>query len=164
VVYGPRDTDVFEIFRTAVRGVYLRIGRQESYVSVIYVKDLVEALLAAACSPRAPGRTYFVANEAPVSWAAFSASIAEAVAHPLHTISIPFQAAWVLAWLAELHSRLRGKPGIVSREKMKEGRCRYWVCDVSRARQDLGFLPSTPLSEGIAQTLAWYKWAGWLKP
>ena len=48
VVYGPRDTDVFEILRSVSRGFLLKIGAEESYFSLIYVKDLAEGLLAAA--------------------------------------------------------------------------------------------------------------------
>jgi len=60
-------------------------------------------------------------------------------------------------------SRLRGKPGIVSRQKIIEARCRYWTCDPSRARQELGFQPARSLREGLEETLAWYKDSKWLK-
>jgi len=68
VVYGPRDTDVLEVFRGVARGVLLKIGRGDSYFSYIHVRDLAEALLAAARSPQAAGGTFFAANPAPVSW------------------------------------------------------------------------------------------------
>ena len=58
---------------------------------------------------------------------------------------------------------LTGKPVIISREKVKEAQCRHWTCDTRRAAQELGFEAQTPLELGLAQTLAWYKEAGWLK-
>jgi nucleoside-diphosphate-sugar epimerase len=41
--------------------------------------------------------------------------------------------------------------------------CRHWTCQTQRATQELGFVARTPLETGIAETLAWYKEAGWLK-
>jgi dihydroflavonol-4-reductase len=162
VVYGPRDPDVFEIFRSVWRGVFLTIGRRDSYFSYIYVRDLVEALLAAAQSPAA-GRAYFAASTAPVSWRNFSSEIARAAHRRFHTLAVPASAAYLVAFLAEWGAQLRKRPSILSREKIKEARCRYWVCDVSRARAELGFVASTPLSEGVAETLAWYKRSEWIK-
>src|SRR5574340_25657 len=46
VVFGPRDTDVLQIFRAVNRGRMVRIGRRDSFFSFIYVKDLAEALAA----------------------------------------------------------------------------------------------------------------------
>lgn len=163
VVYGPRDTDVYYVFRAASKGLLLRIGREESMVSIIQVKDLVEALLAAATSERAHGRAYFVANPQPVSWTEFAAAAAAIMGRRLKDITVPPSAAHAVGLLAEIGARLSGKPGILSREKMAEARCRYWVCDTARAREELEFWPTRSLRDGLAETLAWYKNAGWLK-
>ncbi len=162
VVYGPRDTDVYEVFRAAARGLLVTIGREESLASVIYVKDLVEALLRAACSAGAPGRAYFAANPTPASWAELAGAAAAVMGRGLRRISVPPAVAWAAGLCAELASRARRKPGIVSREKIREARCRYWVCDTSRARHELGFTPQWTLARGVAETLAWYRDAGWL--
>jgi len=63
---------------------------------------------------------------------------------------------------AELWSHLTRQPGIVSREKVAEARCRWWTCDTRRAAAELGFQARTGLAGGLAETLAWYKEAGWL--
>src|ERR1035437_733074 len=68
VVYGPRDTDVFQILKSISKGLVLEISGGERWFSAIYVKDLVEGLLAAAGAPRAAGRAYFLAHAKPVSW------------------------------------------------------------------------------------------------
>jgi nucleoside-diphosphate-sugar epimerase len=60
-------------------------------------------------------------------------------------------------------SRLTRKPGIVSREKIREALCCWWTCDTRRAAAELGFRAKTPLDAGLALTLRWYKEAGWLK-
>ena len=60
VVYGPRDTDVFQLLKSISKGLVLEIAGGERWFSAIYVKDLVEGLLAAAGAPPPPG--------GPISW------------------------------------------------------------------------------------------------
>ncbi len=163
VVYGPRDTDVFEVFQSVARGLMVGIGRGESYFSYIQVKDLTEAVCRAVTSEAAAGRTYFVANPKPVSWNAFAQTAASVMGRRVRSISIPSQAAYLAGWCAECVSRLRGKPGIVSRQKVIEARCRFWTCDPGRARRELGFETALDLRQGIEDALAWYKDSKWLK-
>ena len=162
VVYGPRDADVYQVLRSVAKGFMLRIGHAESFFSLIYVKDLAEALVAAANSPHAPGGTFFAANPEPVSWTQFGALAGNVLGRKVRTVSVPAAAAYALGWMAEVGSRMRGKPGILSREKVREAGCRYWVCDAGKARRELGFSASHSLREGLNETLLWYKNAGWL--
>ena len=76
---------------------------------------------------------------------------------------MPIAAALALGFLAEVWSRVTGKPGILSREKVREARCSAWVCDSRRAAAELGFKAPTGLEKGLSETLAWYKGAGWLR-
>jgi nucleoside-diphosphate-sugar epimerase len=166
VVYGPRDTDVLEMFRSISKGFVLEIAGGERWFQAIYVKDLADGLLAAACAPQAAGRAYFLAHAKAVSWSQMSFAAASIMfKQPMRprVLRIPAPLAYAVGGLAEVWSRLTGKPGIVSREKVKEARCSHWTCDTRRAAQELGFEAQTPLDLGLAQTLAWYKEAGWLK-
>jgi nucleoside-diphosphate-sugar epimerase len=163
VVYGPRDTDVLEMFKSISRGIVLEISGGERWFQAIYVKDLAEGLLAAACAPQAGGRAYFLAHAKAVSWSELGSAAARIMRKRTHVLRIPAPLAYAVGGLAEVCSRLTGKPGIISREKVKEARCSHWTCDTRRASQELGFEAQTPLELGLARTLAWYKEAGWLK-
>lgn len=162
VVYGQRDTDVFEVFRSIAKGVMILIGKDEAWFSYIHVKDLVEAMLAAGYRDGAAGNAYFVANSEPVSWRAFAVAAATAMERKVRFFRVPASAAYAAGWCAEIGSRLRGKPGILSRQKVIEAKCRFWTCDPSRAGVDLGWCASRTLEAGVHETLAWYKDAGWL--
>jgi nucleoside-diphosphate-sugar epimerase len=163
VVYGPRDTDVFQLLKSISKGLVLEIAGGERWFSAIYVKDLVEGLMAAARTPRASGRTYFLAHAKPVSWRQLGASAANIMARTPRVLTVPFAVANAVGACAEVWARCSGKPGIVSREKIAEARCMAWTCDTVRASQELGFVAQTSLDDGLATTLAWYKEAGWLK-
>jgi nucleoside-diphosphate-sugar epimerase len=163
VVYGPRDTDVLEMFKSIGKGFVLEIPGGERWFQAIYVKDLADGLLAAACAPQAGGRAYFLAHAKPVSWSELNSTAARIMRKRTRVLRIPAPLAYAVGGIAEVWSRLTQKPTIISRDKVREAQCRYWTCDTSRAAQELGFEAQTPLELGLAQTLAWYKEAGWLK-
>jgi nucleoside-diphosphate-sugar epimerase len=161
VVYGPRDTDVFQVLRSISRGWMLEIAGGERWFSAIYVGDLVEGLLAARRGTG--GRAYFLAHPQPVSWSELGAAAAGIMARRPRVVRVPPSVAYAVGCCAEAWSHLTHKPGIISREKVAEARCRWWTCDTRRAAAELGFEARTPLASGLAETLAWYKEAAWLK-
>ena len=163
VVYGARDTGVLQVLRPLSRGRALEIAGGDRWFSAIYVKDLVEGLLAAANSPVAAGRAYFLSHRDPVSWDGLAAAAATIMGRRVRTLRVPTTAAFAVGLLAETWSRLTGRPGILSREKIREALCPSWTCDAQRAAAELAFEARTPLQDGLAETLAWYKEAGWLR-
>jgi nucleoside-diphosphate-sugar epimerase len=163
VVYGPRDTDVFQLLKSISRGMVLEIAGGERWFSAIYVHDLVEGLLAAAATPGAAGRAYFLAHAKAVSWRQLGTSAARIMARTPRVLTVPFGVAHAVGACAEVWARCSGKPGIVSREKVAEARCMSWTCDTNRAALELGYVARTSLDDGLSATLAWYKEAGWLK-
>lgn len=162
VVYGPRDTDVFQLLKSISKGLVVEIAGGERWFSAIYVEDLVRGLLVAARTGAAAGRSYFLTHPKPASWSELAATASAVMQRRARTVRVPAGLAHGVGMCAEVWSRLTGTPGIVSRDKVREARCAAWVCDHRRAAAELGFEASTPLAEGLAKTLAWYKEAGWL--
>lgn len=163
VVYGPRDTSVFQILKSVAQGRVLEIAGGERWFSAIYVEDLVEGLMATARAGMAAGRTYFMAYRQPATWRELEATAAKIMGRKPRILRVPVGAAQSVGFLFEMWSRITRNPAMISREKVAEACCRFWICDSARAASELGFEASTPLSTGLAKTLAWYKEAGWLK-
>jgi nucleoside-diphosphate-sugar epimerase len=162
VVYGPRDTGLLPLFKSIARGVVLEISGGERFFSAIYVHDLVDGLLKTARQPDTAGRDYFLAFATPFAWSGLSTAAAGIMGCRPRLVRVPVSIARAIGFGAELWSHLSRNPGIISREKVAEASCRAWVCDTRRAAAELGFIAPTPLQAGLAQTLAWYKEAGWL--
>jgi len=162
VVYGPRDHDVFQLLKSISKGLVLEIAGGERWFSAIYVKDLCAGLVAAARSPRAAGRTYFLSHPKPLSWTELGAAAARILGRTPRVVKIPIPVAQAVGGIAEMWSRVTGTPGIISRDKIREARCTHWTCDTRRATEELGFTARTDIEAGLAETLAWYKGAGWL--
>jgi nucleoside-diphosphate-sugar epimerase len=163
VVYGPRDTDVFQLLKSISRGFVLEIAGGERWFSAIYVDDLVEGLIVASRAKAAAGRTYNMANRDPVSWTAFGETAAKIMACRPRVVRVPLAAAQAIGSVAEVWARIRRKPGIISRDKIVDAVCKHWTCDPARAAAELGFRAKTTLEAGLSQTLAWYKEAGWIQ-
>lgn len=163
VVYGPRDTDVLQILKSVAKGVSVEIAGGERWFSAIFVKDLAEALLLAASHPHAAGRTYFLAHSKPATWRDLAVIAARLMGRkPPLCLKVPFRAAYAFAACVEAWARIKGKPDIVSRDKLREARYNSWTCDPGRAAAELGFRARTDLEAGLAETLAWYREAGWI--
>jgi nucleoside-diphosphate-sugar epimerase len=163
VVYGPRDTGVYSILKSVSRGVVLQIAGGERWFSMVYVDDLVDGLLAAVRTPAAAGRTYFISHPDPLNWSGLGAEAARIMRRSPVTLRVPVPAAYALGWFGETWGHLTRRPGFVTREKIKEATRPRWVCDSRRASAELGVGLHTPLTIGLARTLAWYKEAGWLR-
>ena len=161
-VYGPREKAVLKFFRLVRRGVALTIGAWDRELSLIYVTDLVQGLLAAATSPRAVGRTYCLAHPEPVSWGRIADVVGAIFARAPLRVSVPMPIARVIALAAEACAALRRTPAILNRERVRDLTQLRWVCDTSRAGAELGFRPAYGVEQGMVETATWYQEAQWL--
>ena len=161
-VYGPRDTDVFEVFKNIQHGINLKVGGIDQLVSIIHVHDLARGILLTAESPQSHGQTYFICNDQPIAWSQVTAMLSEIMQKKVLTIPIPYSVAYGVSGVIELIARLRKKPTILNRQKMKEVNARYWVISNEKIKAELGFEPRVPLYEGLKETWQWYRNMGWL--
>src|SRR5207247_8296224 len=107
--------------------------------------------------PVAAGKTYFLAHPEPVSWTRFTATAAKLLDRRPRTIVLPRAAAWTAGCVAEAWARASRKPGIFSRDKVREAAYPLWTCSTERARRELGFAAATSLEAGLTASIAWYK-------
>ena len=162
-VYGPRDRDFLKAFRQASRRVALHAVPRHHAFSLIHVSDLVRAMLLAGEHAASAGKLYFVASE-DVTWRALYDEIARAAsARPLQ-LQVPLTAVRVAARAGDLLSTITGRVTLLNRNKAALARPRWWLCDASRIREELGWSAEVPLQEGVRDTYTWYVRAGWLRP
>lgn len=161
-VYGPRDTDVLNFFKTVKLGIIPRLGGKERYLSLIYVKDLVEGIIRAAERKKSLSKVYFLANPQPYSLETLARSTLKYFGKRGVTLNVPMFLMRSAATFSEGFSKLLARPSIVNRQKIAEMKANFWVCSPARAKRDLGFEAPTSLEQGINETLSWYEAAGWL--
>lgn len=162
-VYGPRDRDFLTVFRQASRSVALHAVPRDHAFSIVYVDDLVRAVLLAADRREAVDRTYFVADESHVTWRQLYDEAALAAGNVPLQVQVPFPAVRLAATAGDLVSALTGRTTLFNRNKAALARPRWWLCDASRIRDELGWRPEMPLQRGLRATYVWYVEAGWLR-
>ncbi|HEX9020319.1 MAG TPA: NAD(P)-dependent oxidoreductase [Nitrospirota bacterium] len=161
-VYGPRDTDMYELFRWAVKGLTMEISGGERFINPCYVEDLAEALFLAAEREVPSGSIFFIAESKAYSWSEFRRALLATGGVHARNITVPYWAAYLIGLANETGGLLRGKALITNRQKVREAAQKYWICDTQKSEHALGFTPKFTLERGLEATWKWYREKGWL--
>jgi len=162
-VYGPRDVDIYELFRWASRGLTLEMAGGDRYLNLCYVEDLTAALLLSAEQRTQSGSIYFVAENRPYSWSEiWTLLLSTGDLKAARAVKIPYSAAYLIGLAFEIGSLFVKKPALANRQKMREAAQKYWLCDVGKIENDLRFRAEYPLQKGLELTWQWYKKKLWL--
>ena len=161
-VYGPRDTDVLEFFKTVSKGIIPQLGGKNKYLSLIHVRDLARGILAAGESEKAIGEIYFITSPKPYSWEEVARTTLKILNKKGVKISVPLALMRGIAVLYEQIARLTKKPTIVNKQKVIEMEQDFWTCSPEKAKKELGFEADIPLENGIRETIIWYKEKKWM--
>jgi nucleoside-diphosphate-sugar epimerase len=149
IVYGPGCGPWVDALVERLKYERLRlIGGGRGLANVVFVDDVVAAILCALRSRAGAGEAFLVSAARPCTWREYLEPLCAALRKPLPS-SIPDWAAPGVAGLAHWHFRftrrppaiVRGDPGLFSE--------RAAVC-IDRARQRLGFSPRFDLADGMA--------------
>jgi UDP-glucuronate 4-epimerase len=133
-VYGPwgRPDMAYWLFTEAIiAGRPIKVFNEGRMTrDFTYIDDVVQAIIAALHQPPRPGhRLYNVGNHKPEPLLEFIAELERAVGQAAVKEMLPMQAGDVVSTYA----------------------------DIEPARRDLGFEPTTPISEGLPRFVAWYR-------
>jgi nucleoside-diphosphate-sugar epimerase len=160
IVFGPGDMDMLDAFRILARGILPVLGRKERRYSLIYVKDLVRGMVAAANSS-CQNEIFYIANPEPIEWLAFMEQAARVLGRKrMRKIVVPVALGRVLAEFSELRIRALGKKAIFNRDKFNEMKFPAWVCSPAKIGIQVHFQAQTPLQEALQETIAWYRARG----
>ena len=89
-VYGPREADIFTLFKTASRGLFPIIGDgQKRQLSLVHVRDLVRGMVDALESEAATGRTYFLSSARGYSWDEVREAALQALGRKALRVNVP---------------------------------------------------------------------------
>ncbi len=161
-VFGPRDSDVLDVFRLAKYRLAPCLSGPDRLVSIVYVEDLVEGIHAACTSSNACSNIYFLANPQPVIWKRFVLEVARICGYTAIAVPIPLLAMKIVAAAGDWVGKLTGSAPLFRSEKLEEMRQIAWVCSSEKARRDLDWVPKTPMEKAIEKTARWYRKHGWI--
>jgi nucleoside-diphosphate-sugar epimerase len=138
LVYGPGvKANFLALLRAVDRGLPLPFAAVANRRSLLYVGNLADAILRCLAAPQAAGRSYLVADAAPLSTPELCRGMARALGRPARLFALP-------AALLEL---LPGARRLTRSLEVDDG----------ALRRELGWRPPFDFVQGMAATVHWYR-------
>lgn len=145
LVYGPGAPGNFGLLvRWVNRHIPLPFGTVKNKRSLIYLGNLVDAIIQSLGHPKAPGKIYLVSDGEDISTPELIRRIAQAIGCSCRLIPFPLI-------LIKLGGKLIGKSQQVDRLLDS------LVVDSSAIREDLNWVPPYSMQQGLVTTAEWYR-------
>lgn len=163
-VYGPGDRETLQLFRFMKRGFLPVPGVEKARVSLIYVTDLCDAIVALLSATVESGSRLEIrdALDAGYSWPEIARAAERFLDRRVTCVSVPRAAMRLVAGIDSLLARVAGRVPTVTPEKVNELYHDDWVCRENLVAELTGWRPRVDLDEGMRRTLGWYLRKGWL--
>lgn len=162
-IYGPRDGEILQAFKSIKRGLLPLIAGGEAMGMWIYATDCAAACIRAIDADLPSGKAYFVDDGCgPMAQRRMLADAERAIGkRALWRTSLPVPFLMTVARGVETFGRVANRPVMLTREKANM-LLQNWVCSSEETRRDLGWVPRVPWHEGITLAVQWYRENGWL--
>jgi len=160
MVYGPRDREVFKVFRLVRFGIAPLFGDGTQELSAVHAADLANALVLASEAPT--GKTYVACHPEVFTTAEFARVVGRTMQRSVRTVKVPPLVGRALLSVTEASARLTGQATILTADKANEFFQAAWTGDPTPLISDTGWQPRYDLQTGMADTYQWYRKAGWL--
>ena len=161
-VYGPRERDYFMMFKSIKAHTDFAVGYQQQDITFVYVTDVVQAVFLALEKGKT-GRRYFLSDGAVYQSSTFSNLIRKELGNPWWIrITAPIWLLRIITFCGEYIGHMTGKVTALNNDKYNIMRQRNWRCDITPAKEELGYEPKVQLEEGVKRSVKWYQENGWL--
>jgi nucleoside-diphosphate-sugar epimerase len=162
-IYGPGDRATLDIFRLATRSPFLPIlGTADARLAMVHVEDAAAEIVRVGIEGSNPLISAIGgARPEGYGWPEIRDAFGLATGRRLRLFALPPQILLLAGQAGALSARLGGAPQVMSPGKAREMLHADW--SVSPAEMAAGARPARiGLSDGLADTLKWYRGHGWL--
>ena len=160
-VYGPRDKNIFILIKSVSKGLDPYMGNISQQLSFVHARDVADLAVAALFKENAVG-IYNVTDGKSYNRYQFSDIIKKILKRKAFRFHIPMPLVRGLAYFLETTNGWLKKPSVLSREKLLELAAKNWICDIEKARVELGYSPKYDLQSGLEDSIAWYSKNKWI--
>ncbi len=161
-VYGPRDREFLQLFRIVRWGIAPMFGTGAQELSLVYVADLVDAIVRAGVVPGVERRTYHAAHPEIVLSRDVARAAGAALGRTPVVIPLPVLVTRPIVAAVGRIARAAGRRTVINSDKMAEFTAPAFLLAVDGAKVDLGWEARVGVAEGMRRTAEWYRSAGWL--
>lgn len=155
-VYGPGDRELLPLFRLMALGLAPVPGRLCDRVSLLYVEDLIAAVVTWVRAAAPPKGIFTLGDpsEAGYSWAEIIAVASQVCGRRVRPLPVPRMALDVAARVNWWSAAALGYAPMLTPAKVRELRHPDWVCSWRELAAALDWQPRVALAEGLRRTLA----------
>jgi nucleoside-diphosphate-sugar epimerase len=157
-VYGPHDKEILTYVKLLNSGICPIVGFGEKYLNLIHVQDLVDLIMKIVKNDHFMNHIYFATDGQFYSVHSLMENIANALQKKSIRIRVPTFLAMFIGLLNDVFVSPDKK--LVTRDKIRELACQYWMCSNERVVKTLEFKPKYTFERGIVETIKWYKEQG----
>ena len=145
LVYGPYvKANFLNLIRIIDHGFPLPFASITNKRGIIYIENLIDAILLCLQHPKAARQTYLISDEQNVSTPQLIRLIAAALKKNPHLFRFPLR---ILNFTGNL----------ARRRKVTDRICGSLTVDMSKINNELGWRPRFTLEEGLKKTINWYR-------
>jgi nucleoside-diphosphate-sugar epimerase len=145
LVYGPGvKANFLRLLYLVKCGIPLPLGSVANKRSLIYLGNLIDAIIACVANPNTAGQTYLISDDGEMSTPELYRQLAFCLERPSRLF--PFPPSLILAL-----GQLTGKSDVVNRL------LKSLMIDSTKFRQDLNWQPPYTVNQGLTETAQWYK-------
>ncbi len=171
IVYGPRDSGsgAYLLIKAAksrvVPSISSRAPDGERYYSMVYVDDLVQAMIQAAEMPHnrlAEREVLYVTSDVRVTFREMMKAAAQSLGVRVWYIPVPKILLVIVSKILTWISQVSGKTFMLNDDKIHEVLPDNWTCSNEKVKETLSWKPETFLTQGMNKTVQWYKSKGWI--
>lgn len=157
LIYGPRDRhNLPQMARALRRGKFAFLGSRDNIAPIVYISDVVDAIVLAGRTPASRGRIYHITDGSRTTIGQFVDRLAELIRCPPPRKVLPYAVPYLACVLFDALAALRlyrGRPPI-SRASFRHLATSRLV-SIERATQELGYAPRIFYQEGLSTAVKW---------
>jgi nucleoside-diphosphate-sugar epimerase len=161
-VFGPRALSWLGLYRSIASGHFRLIGAGHNHHHLVDVSDVIEGILLCGSVKGVEGRTYILAGSESVQLRELVQMIGEEVGVTRFRDNLPAAPLHVYRVLDMITST------VIGRRLPRADRLALFLgdksFDISRGRQELGYVPKVNPRETIRRTADWFRTQGYLPP
>jgi len=162
VVYGPREENFFVYLKTLSQGWNIKIGTTRRELSLVYVTDIVRAMVRAAVCYSENEKIYYVTDGEHYIWNDISDSAMKILNVRAKTLFIPEVLLTFLSSISEVLAWFGPKPALFDRQRVIDICQTSWIASPKSFFESHKFQPEYNLVKGLKETVDWGKKNNWL--
>jgi nucleoside-diphosphate-sugar epimerase len=132
------------------------MGSRQRVISMIYIADLVQAMLQAASIPPSDNNVYFITDGKLYPWKEVVETTAKILNVRFRSVRIPDGFLFFLGLLMDFVSIYLTKAPLLDSQRIIESRQSNWTASSKKFFDRFEFQPQYDLQKGLEETVNWH--------